>query len=259
MNLWNDVRYGARMLLKSPAFSVAAILTLALGIGATTATFSSADALLWKPIPLPHLETLVMVGQRADDPGDFNSATPADIDDLRRQNATFAGLASFEEGLANLAGGGGEPERASQALVNANFFDLMGVQPARGRGFQPGEDQPGRESEVIFSDALWRNRFGADPNIVGKNIRLDDREFLVIGIMPPKFVFPLATDLWTPMALTPAQRISRVSQLIQNRPFPKPKAFPRASAQPTPIPIRIAISRSGPRTGTWWIRPPAST
>jgi hypothetical protein len=77
MNLWNDVRYGARMLLKSPAFSVAAILTLALGIGATTATFSSADALLWKPIPLPHLETLVMVGQRADDPDDFNSTTPA--------------------------------------------------------------------------------------------------------------------------------------------------------------------------------------
>jgi putative ABC transport system permease protein len=224
MNLWNDVRYGARMLLKSPAFSVAAILTLALGIGATTATFSSADALLWKPIPLPHLETLVMVGQRADDPGDFNSATPADIDDLRRQNATFAGLASFEEGLANLAGGGGEPERASQALVNANFFDLMGVQPARGRGFQPGEDQPGRESEVIFSDALWRNRFGADPNIVGKNIRLDDRDFLVIGVMPPKFVFPLATDLWTPMALTPAERISRVSQLIQSVARLKPGA-----------------------------------
>jgi hypothetical protein len=77
MNLWKDVRYGARMLRKSPGFATAAILTLALGIGATTATFSCADALLWKPVPLPHLESLVMVGQRADDPDDFNSTTPA--------------------------------------------------------------------------------------------------------------------------------------------------------------------------------------
>src|SRR5580704_18200727 len=108
MNLWKDVRYGARMLLKSPAFAAAAIITLALGIGATTATFSCADALLWKPVPLPHLETLVMIGQRADDPSDFNSATPADIDDLRQQNQTLAGLASWQQGLANVVVAGGQ-------------------------------------------------------------------------------------------------------------------------------------------------------
>src|ERR1035441_9351177 len=124
MNLWNDVRYGVRMLLKSPAFSIAAILTLALGIGATTATFSSADALLWKPIPLPHLDSLVMVGQRADDPGDFNSATPADIDDLRRQSTTFAGMASFEEGLANVVGGGGQPARVGRGPATANSLSI---------------------------------------------------------------------------------------------------------------------------------------
>jgi len=216
MNLWNDVRYGARMLRKSPGFTAAAVLTLALGIGATTATFSCADALLWKPVPLPHLETLVMVGQRADDPDDFNSATPADVDDLRRESAALAGLASWQYGLANIVGGGGEPGRVQQSLVSANFFDVMGVQPARGRGFQAGEDQPGREREVIFSDALWRNRFGADPNVIGKTIRLDDQNFLVIGVMPPKYAFPLGTDLWTPMALTPAERNSRQSQLVQS-------------------------------------------
>ena len=215
MNLWKAIRYGARMLLKSPAFSVAAILTLALGIGATTATFSCADALLWKPVPLPGLDSLVMVGQRTTDPGDFESATPADIDDLRRQTTTFASLASWEEGSANIAGGGGQPERVSQALVSANFFDVMGVQPARGRGFQAGEDQPGREREVIFSDALWRNRFAADPNVVGKTIRLDDQDYVAIGVMPPKYAFPLGIDLWTPMALKPADRVSRMSQLIQ--------------------------------------------
>src|ERR1017187_7519369 len=95
MTLWNDVRYGARILWKAPGF---AIVTLALGIGATTAVYSCADALLWKPIPLPHLETMVMLGQRADDPNDFDFATPADIDDIRRQSATLESLASWEDG-----------------------------------------------------------------------------------------------------------------------------------------------------------------
>ena len=153
MTLWNDVRYGARMLWKAPGFSLTAIVTLALGIGATTAVYSSADALLWKPIPLPHLETMVMLGQRADDPNEFDSATPADMDDIRRQSATLESLASWEDGLANIVGTGGEPERAEQALVSANFFEVMQVQPALGRAFQPGEDQPGREREVIFSEA----------------------------------------------------------------------------------------------------------
>ncbi len=215
MNLWKDVRYGFRMLVKSPAFTVAAIVTLALGIGATTATFSCADAMLWKPIPLPHLESLVMVGQRMADPSDFNSATPADIDDLRQQSTTLTGFASWQQGLANVVVTGGEPDRLEQALVTANFFDVIGVQPARGRAFQTGEDQPGNEREVIFSDDIWRNRFGADPQIIGKSIRLDDENYQVIGVMPPKYAFPLGIDIWTPVALTPVQRNSRTLQLVQ--------------------------------------------
>jgi len=222
MNLWKDVRYGARMLVKSPAFAAAAIVTLALGIGATTSTFSCADALLWKPIPLPNLDSLVMIGQRGDDPNDFNSATPADLDDLRQQSAALGAMASWQEGLANIVGGGGEPDRVEQALVNANFFDVIGVQPARGRAFQAGEDQPGHEREVILSDALWHNRFGADPAVVGKDIRLDDQNYLVIGVMPPKYAFPLGTDLWTPLALTPEQRTSRKLQLVASMARVKP-------------------------------------
>ena len=136
MNLWKDVRYGARMLAKSPAFTAAAVITLALGIGATTATFSCADALLWKPVPLPDLDSLVMIGQRMDDPRDFNNATPADVDDLHRQSSGLGPLASWQQGLANIKGESGEPDRAEQALVTANFFDVIGVQPARGRGFR---------------------------------------------------------------------------------------------------------------------------
>jgi putative ABC transport system permease protein len=230
MNLWNDVRYGTRMLRKSPGFTTAAVVTLALGIGATTATFSCADALLWKPIPLPHLESLVMVGQRADDPNDFQSAAPADIEDLRRQTATLADLAIWQYGLANIVSSGGEPDRVDQALVSANFFDIIGVKPARGRAFQAGEDQPGREREVIFSDALWRNRFAADPNIIGKTIRLDDQNFLVLGVMPPKYAFPLGIDLWTPMALKPDERTSRTSQSIYTVARLKPGLTPEQAA-----------------------------
>ena len=111
---------------------------------------------------------------------------------------------SWQGGSANIVGAGGEPERVLQTLVSANFFDTVAVQPVIGRGFQAGEDQPGREREVVLSDRLWKRRFAADPAIAGKTIRLDDQNFLVTGVMPPSFDFPMATELWTPMAMTPA-------------------------------------------------------
>ena len=233
MNLWQDVRYGERLLRKSPGFSATAILTLALGIGATTAVFSVCDALLWSPISLPHLETLAMVGQRnSDDPNEFDDATPADLEDVRRDHTALQSLATWDDGLANLAGAGGEPERVIQGLTSANFFDVLGVQPALGRAFQAGEDQPGRERELILSDRLWRRRFGADATIVGKTIRLDDQNFLVIGVMPASFDFPMATELWTPYALTPEQRGSRRSNLLQGAVRLKPgRTLEQAAAE----------------------------
>ena len=215
MNLWHDVRYGARMLRKSPGFAITAVLTLGLGIGTTTAVYSVSDALLWKPVPLPHMETLLTVMQRVPgEPNQWNSLTPADLDDIRRGMTSLESIAPFEQGLANIMGEGGEPERAFQGLVAANFFEVMGVSPAIGRAFQTGEDQPGREREVIFSDKLWRNKFGADPAIVGKTIRLDDQNYQVIGVMPASFDFPLASELWTPLALSDENRVSRSNQMF---------------------------------------------
>ena len=217
MSMWQDVRFGLRTLYKRPGFALTAALTMALGIGATTAIFSLCDAMLWRPAPLPHLETLVTVLQR--DPGDANnwdSATPADIDEIRRENTTLASLASWESGLANLAGAEAAPDRVGQALVSANFFDVAGVQPVRGRAFRPEEDQPGRDREVILSDQLWHTRFGGDPNIAGRVIRLDDVPYTVTGVMPPSFEFPLATDVWTPMGLKPERRYSRSAQVLQS-------------------------------------------
>jgi putative ABC transport system permease protein len=207
MNLWNDVRYGARALLKSPGFAITAVLTMAFGIGATTAIFSVSDAMLWKPVPLPHLDTLTVVLQRiAGDPLDFSWVSTGDLADIRRENTSLQDIAWWGDGLANIVGAGGEPERVAQFLVSTNFFDVIGVRPARGRGFLPGEDDPGREREVVLSDPLWRRRFGADPNIVGRNIRLDDMDYLVVGVMPPKFEFPKTAELWTPWAIPPASR-----------------------------------------------------
>jgi putative ABC transport system permease protein len=233
MSLAQDLRFGLRTLRKSPGFALTAIVTMALGIGATTATFSVADAMLWKPVPLPRLETLVLVAGRVpDDPKGLNALAPADADDIRAQATAFDGVACYQEGLANIAGSGGEPERVDQALVTANFFDVLAVRPARGRGFRPGEDQPGREREVVLADGFWRRRFGADPGIVGKSIRVDDRDYTVIGVMPPKVEFPVATDIWTPMALTPEQRNSRRAQTLLSLARLKPGVTAeRASAE----------------------------
>jgi putative ABC transport system permease protein len=213
VNLLSDVRYGIRTLRASPGFAATAVLTLALGIGATTATFSVSDAMLWKPVPLPHLESLVMLLQRVPgEPNDWNNATPADTDDIVRQSKSLASVSSWQDGMANIGGSGGEAQRVLQALVSANFFDVMGVQPARGRGFQPGEDQPGREREVILSDRFWQRAFGADPSVIGRAILVDDQSYVVTGVMPASFDFPLATEIWTPLALTAAQRGSRANQ-----------------------------------------------
>jgi putative ABC transport system permease protein len=223
MNPLQDIRYGARMLVKSPGFAITAILTMALGIGVTTAIFSVCDALLWKPVPLPHLESLVTVLQGSpQDLQQWDSATPADIEDIRRENTTLGSLASWDGGLANLGASGGEPERVIQTLVSANFFEVVGVRPARGRAFQPGEDQPGREREVILSDGLWRRRFAGDPGIVGQTIRLDDEPYTVTGIMPASYDFPLATEIWTPLAMTPVQRTSRRAQILRSMARIKP-------------------------------------
>ncbi len=215
MTFWNDLRFAGRMLCKSPGFAITAVVTMALGCGATTAVFSVCDGMLWKPVPLPDLASLVMIlQQEPGDPHDFAPTTPGDTADLRRELTSLTGLASWEDGLANLVGAGGEPERVSQYLVTSNFFDVIGVRLALGRGFLPGEDQPGRHREVVLSDAVWRRRFGADPNLVGRTIRLDDEDFLVVGITAPKFAFPKAAEVWTPLALDPEDGASRRRQIL---------------------------------------------
>ncbi len=242
MSFARDVRYAFRSVLRSPGFAATAVITLALGIGATTAIFSVCDAMLWKPIPLPDIQSLIIIEQGVPgDPNDFADATPADIADIRAQSQSFSGLASYEQGAANIVIPGGEPERADQSLATANLFDVLSVKPKLGRAFVPGDDDSGAPKVVILSEGYWRRRFGADPAIVGRTVRLDDRDATVIGVMAASVNFPLPTEVWTPLELTVEQRHSRITQLFTSVARLKPGRTPeQAAAELNGIARRLA-------------------
>jgi len=208
-----DVRYGIRMLLKSPAISVVALLSLALGIGANTAIFSIVNAVLLRPLPYQQPGQLVKVWGNFEKLGlPRNWISEPEYWDLKARQRSFSSFAiySAQDGL-NLTRGGSEPIRVSTCLTSWQLFDVLGVKPARGRAFVEGEDLPGREREVIISDSLWRTRFGTDPNLLGSAIELNTLAYTVIGIMPPGFEFAGPHDVWVPQPLDPAKPTDRRS------------------------------------------------
>ncbi|HMD48465.1 MAG TPA: ABC transporter permease, partial [Bryobacteraceae bacterium] len=192
-----DLRFGARWFAQSPAFTAIAILTLALGIGANTAIFSIANALLFRPLPYRDPGRLVIVTNAREDNRRPFTAIRARL--LAGHSRSFAGLAPFTAESFNLTGRG-DPQVLASARVAWNFFDVLGVYPAIGRAFHADEDRPGAQPVAILSYALWKERFGADPNVVGQLATLDSVPTLVIGVMPPDFEFaPLgrSIDLWS--------------------------------------------------------------
>ncbi|MBZ5609111.1 MAG: ABC transporter permease [Acidobacteriia bacterium] len=195
--LLEDLHYSARMLARSPAFTIVAILTLSLGIGANTAIFSVANALLFQPLPYEDPSRLVIVTSARGPnrrPFSYNRAQF-----LASHGSSFAGFAPFVTENFNLTGGG-DPELLPSARVAWNFFDVLGVHPLLGRAFQREEDQPGGRPVVLISDSLWKRRFGADPGVIGQSLTLDSTPASIIGVMPPDFEFaPLgrSIDLWS--------------------------------------------------------------
>ncbi len=209
--LWKDLRYGARMLVKQPGFTLIAVLTLALGIGANTTIFSVINALLLKPIPFPEAERLVLVWEsEASDPASRNIVSAPNFLDWQRQNDVFESMALFDSaGKGYDLAGGGEPEQVSGVRVSWNFFRVLGVQPRLGRAFLPEEETPGRHQVVVISDAIWRARYNADPALVGKTIRVDGGNYTVVGVMPPDFEFQFdgpPRQLWAPVSYTPGDQ-----------------------------------------------------
>jgi predicted permease len=195
--LLQDVRYGVRMLAKSPGFTAVAILTLALGIGANTAIFSVADALLIRPLPYQDPDRLVIVTNARGPnrrPFSYIRATF-----LQEHSRSLAGFAPFVTENFNLTGRG-DPEQLPAARVAYNFFQVLGVGPALGRAFRPEEDRPSGHPAVLISDSLWKRRFGADPGVLGQSITLDSVDTTIIGVMPVNFEFaPLgrSIDIWS--------------------------------------------------------------
>ena len=206
--LLQDLRYGARMLFKQPGFTLIAVVTLALGIGANTAIFSVINGLLLQPLPFPDPASLVLVWDtQVSDPQNRNIVSAPNYQDWQRQSDVFAQMALFDSAGKgyDLSGAGGEPQQVSGVRVSASFFDVLGVKPQLGRTFLPEEETAGRHQVVVLSDGLWRARYNANSALVGQNIRVDGADFTVVGVMPPKFEFQFlsqARQLWVPIAYT---------------------------------------------------------
>src|SRR5215470_14651000 len=204
--MFQDLRFGLRVLLKNRGFTLIAALTLALGIGANTAVFSVAYATLLRPLPFRDQERLV-VAWKSDETTKhpFVEISIPEFNDWRRQNQVFEHLAAMTTsiyGFSYMLTGRGEPEQIHSARVSADFFPALGVKPAMGRAFTADEDRPGEAGVVVVSHRLWRKRFGADPNLIGQMITFNDLSFTVVGVMPPDFEFPKGVDVWVPLSAT---------------------------------------------------------
>jgi len=209
--LIQDLRYGARMLMNKPGFTLIAVITLAAGIAANTTIFSVADAVMLRPFNFQHQERLVMVWERSTAQGGFDhgSVAPGNFTDWREQSQSFERLIAIDGRSFDLTGAH-QPEQFGGHGVSAGFFDALGVKPALGRTFLPGEDEPGRDQVVVLKHSLWVRRFGADPNIVGRTLTLNAKTFTVIGVMPADFNFPFnGGEMWSPLALDDKMKLER--------------------------------------------------
>src|SRR5438876_3004433 len=197
-----DVKYACRALSRAPGFTAVAVLTLALGIGANSAVCTVVNGVLLRSMPFPESDRLFLVSLTPRG-GPFEwqpGVSDGDYLAFRGQEQSFEQVASFSQGsTANLTGAG-DPVHIPVAYVTTEFFQTLRTNPAIGRGFATGEDEPGRDNVVVLSNELWKERFGAGPEILGKTIRLDGISRTVIGIMPPGFEFP-GVKVWMPLAI----------------------------------------------------------
>ncbi|HEV2304979.1 MAG TPA: ABC transporter permease [Candidatus Acidoferrales bacterium] len=204
--LWQDIRYGARMLRKSPTFTAVAVFTLALGIGANTAIFSVVDAVMLRPLPYPNPSQLADISVARPQQGiSFAGASYLDLQAWREQTRAFSQLAGLAFHKLTLTGGG-DPTVVNTVVVTSDFSSLLEVKPLLGSTLLPGDFKRGAAPTVVLSENLWRSRFGADPKLVGRSITLDHRSFTVAGIMPSAFRSPFidASDpIWIPFAQDP--------------------------------------------------------
>lgn len=210
--LWQDVRFGVRMLMKNRLVSLVCIVALALGIGANAAIFSMAEAFLLHPVPFENADRYVALLDRhiqTEGSGfaavDFVPIAPATYFDWKKQAKSFDRITAYSWDEVNLTGNN-EPQKVQAFHVAANFFETIGVQLAMGRAFLPDEEEAGKEQEIILGHTLWEQRFASDPNILGKNIKVDGKAFTVVGVAKKGFDYPMPAEAWLPLSFNTKER-----------------------------------------------------
>ena len=215
--LWQDLRQGARSLIKQPTFTIVAVITLALGVGANTAIFSVVHAVLLQSLPYPDADRLVMVWEtRRSNPSGQNVINMGNFFDWKEQNRVFEDMAAFGDTSVNLTGGG-EPEEIPMQVATTGLFNILGVKPILGRSFAPDEGKPGQPGVIVISFGLWQRRFGGDPQVIGRKLILSGNEATVIGVMPAGFNWganagSLTTEMakiWSPLQIDERNRPRR--------------------------------------------------
>ncbi len=196
-----DVRFALRQLWKNPGFSIVAILTLAIAIGANSAIFSAIDAVLLHPLPYPEPERLVFVGENFKH---FSlakiPASPPEVNDYRNMAQSFSSIGAVENSTTFTLTGGGDPEIVPGMSITASIFSMLGVKPVAGGLFTADAEQPGKNHVAVISEGLWRRRFGGDPSMIGRNIQINQESYLLAGIIRPILEFRFAGDIWTPVS-----------------------------------------------------------
>src|SRR5689334_18248156 len=247
--LGQDIRYGVRMLLKKPGFTLVAVLTLALGIGANTAIFGVINAVILRPLPYAEPERIIrMYGKFSQ--GNRASTSPPDFLDYRAQNRTFEEFAAFLSHSFNLTGGA-EPERIFGADVTTNFFQALGIKPVRGRSFTPEEEQEGRAQVAVISESLWQRRFGGDTGIIGKTLMLDGANHTIVGVMPNVGRIPEETDVWKPLTFDRPNMKVRRFHFLRSYGRLKP-GVTLQQAQADLDAVSIGLEKQYPETNISW-------
>ena len=206
-SFWHDLRFGMRMLVKRPRFTITILVVMALGIGANTAIFTIVNSVLLRPLPYHEAERLVELSETAG-PNETTPVSLPDFLDWRQSNHVFEQMAAYRWQAFSVTGGV-EPEMLHGWYVTSSFFPTLGVQPIKGRSFSTDEDSNGGSRVVMISDRLWQRRFGGDPGIVGQSINLNNAQYVVVGIAPPKFNFDPTIDVWLPLALWAGDMMER--------------------------------------------------
>ena len=250
--LLQDVRYGLRILKKSPGFAAIAVLTLGLGIGANTAIFSFVDAWIIRPIPYPQADRLVVLLSHDKKKGWTNNgvSSTADFLDFQKQNTSFEQTAAWTSWNFNLTGDG-PPALVDGGRVSWNFFAALGVRPLLGRTFTASDDGPGAPHVAIISEGLWKSRYAQNPKIIGRSINIGDEAYTVVGVMPGKFQFSLLgiCNIWTPLALTDKERSDRNNSWFSAFGRLKPDVTQQQAAAETSA-IFARLEKQYPKTNT---------